>query len=222
MNRESPEAVIFFAFAHFATERAVGDDYGPFLPRLWHAEPAFAYKPLRLALRDVPGTTGVLQGQKAQILVGGLADAYDWLKARFATASPESATHFAWRDVHSARFDHVLGGAWNAGTFPVDGSVGTVNVSSSTLSDDLGKPVDRFSSDAGSLYRMVVGFDERGMPKAQVNFPLGNDGPRDSRFARNQQEAWQNVQYAPLRFHRGDVEADTVFRLRLKPNGVVE
>lgn len=222
MNRESPEAVIFFAFAHFATERAVGDDYGPFLPRLWHAEPAFAYKPLRLALRDVPGTTGVLQGQKAQILVGGLADAYDWLKTRFATSSPESATHFAWRDVHSARFDHVLGGAWNAGTFPVDGSVGTVNVSSSTLSDDLGKPVDRFSSDAGSLYRMVVGFDELGVPKAQVNFPLGNDGPRDSRFARNQQEAWQNVQYAPLRFQRGDVEADTVFRLRLKPNGVVE
>ena len=222
MLRDSTEAVIFFAFAHFATVRAVGDDYGPFLPRLWQAEPAFAYKPLRLALRDVPGTTGVLQEGKAAILVGGLADAYDWLKRRFATPSPESATGFAWRDVHGARFDHILGGRWNAGTIPVDGSVGTVNVSSSAMADDMGKPVDRFSSDAGSLYRMVVGFDDRGWPQAEVNFPLGNDATLGSRFARSQHEAWQNVQYTPLRFRRAEVEADTVLRLRIKPSGQVE
>lgn len=222
MARDSTEAVIFFAFAHFATVRAVGDDYGPFLPRLWQAEPAFAYKPLRLALADVPGTTAVLQEGKAAILVAALADAHDWLKRRFATPSPDSATHFAWRDVHGARFDHMLGGRWNSGTVPVDGSVGTVNVSSSAMADDMGKPVDRFSSDAGSLYRMVVGFDERGAPQAQINFPLGNDGTPTSRFARNQHEAWQNVQYAPLRFHRSDVEADAALRLRIKPTGQVE
>jgi penicillin amidase len=222
MNRDSTEAVIFFAFAHFATVRAVGDDYGPFLPRLWQAEPAFAYKPLRLALRDIPGTTSVLQEGKAAILVGGLADAYDWLKRRFATPSPETATGFAWRDVHGARFDHVLGGKWNAGTVPVDGSVGTVNVSSSAMADDMGKPTDRFSTDAGSLYRMVVGFDDRGTPRAEVNFPLGNDGVPGSRFAKDQHPAWQDVRYAPLRFSRDEVEADTALRLRITTRGQVD
>lgn len=222
MLRDSTEAAIFFAFAHFATERAVGDDYGPFMARIWQAEPAFAYKPLRLALRDVPGTTGLLQGNKSAILLAGLADAYDWLKRRFPGGAPESSRAFAWRDLHTARFEHVLGERWHAGSFPVDGSVGTVNVSSSPLSDGEGRPVDVSASHDGSLYRMVVRFDDRGQPRAEVNFTLGNDGHRDSRFYLDQQEAWQNLRYAPLRFEKSDVEAAAVARLRLRQNGAVE
>ncbi len=222
MLRDSTEAAIFFAYAHFATERAVGDDYGPFMARIWGAEPAFAYKPLRLALRDVPGATGVLQGNKSALLLSGLADAYDWLRTRFPGTPPESASGFAWRDLHIARFDHLLGGDFHGGSIPVDGSVGTVNVSSSALADDSGKPVPVSASHDGSLYRMVVHFDERGQPQAEVNFTLGNDGRRDSPFYSNQQEAWQNLRYARLRFERSEVEADATLRLRLRKNGAVE
>lgn len=222
MLRGSTEAAIFFAYAHFATERAVSDDYGPVLPRIWQAEPAFAYKPLRLALRDMPGTTGVLQSNKSALLLLGLADAYDWLKGRFPGQPPESTTSFAWRDLHTARFDHMLGEGWHAGSLPVDGSVGTVNVSSSTLSDDAGRPVAVSASHDGSLYRMVVRFDDRGWPQAEVNFTLGNDGNRDSRFYSDQREAWQNLRYSPLRFVRSDVEAAAVQRLHLRQTGAVE
>lgn len=222
MRRESPEAVTLFALSHFAAQRAEADDLGALLPTLFQASPAYALKPMRLALLGVAGTTGILQEGARPVLVGALSDAYAWLKTRFQIAKPEDATGYAWRDVHSARFDHVLGGDFNGGTFPVDGSVGTVNVSSASMLDWQGHVLDKWSSTDGSLYRMIVGFDASGQPQAQVNFTRGNDADPASPFFANQQENWLSGKHAPLLFHRSDIDAAAVLRLTLHRNGSVD
>lgn len=219
MRRDSTEAVVFFALANFATNRGIGDELGPFMGRLWQVEPAFAYKPLRMALQGHPAAKPLLQQGQNAVLVAALAETYDWLKRRFAIAKPETDTSFSWRQVHGARFDHILGGMWNAGTFPVDGSVGTVNVSSSSMSAEDGRPRDTWTSHDGSLYRMVLGFDPDGTPRAEVNFPRGNDADKDSRFYRNAHPGWLDGKYTALRFKRPEVEAGTVERYVLGRDG---
>lgn len=220
VRRASPAAVAFFAYAHFAAKRASGDELGPLLGTLFQAEPGYAFKPLRLALRNVPGAREILQEGKRPILLGALADAAAWLRGRFGFVVPDGTHAYAWRDVHEARFNHLLGGTWNAGTFPVDGSVGTVRVSSSSMLDGSGKPEDKFYADDGSLYRMVVSFDEQG-PRAQLNFARGNDEKPQSEFYGNQQPAWVEGTTQPLLYRRPEVESLTATRLVLHKDGSV-
>jgi len=221
MRRTSSEAVMFFAFAHFATVRAVGDEYGPLLPKLFDLEPAYAYKPLRLALRKVKEAEPLLGGERNKILMGGLADAADWLKTRFGSVLPSQDKPYQWKDVHSASFDHVLGDKWNAGNFPVDGSVGTVNVSSSAMSDASGKLKQTWSTRQGSLFRMVVSFDGSGSPSAQVNFPRGNSADPHSPFYANQHPNWLSGQKEKLLFHRAEVESNLAEKITLRKDGSV-
>ena len=74
--------------------------------------------------------------------MGALAEAADWVKQRFGGLEPE---RYHWRDVNSAGFAHVLGGRYNPAPTPVDGSVGTVNVSSASFFAD-GVPRERMES----------------------------------------------------------------------------
>jgi penicillin amidase len=220
MRRDSSEAVMFHAFSHFALKRGLSDDLGAFFGTLLQAEPAFGFKPLRLALRKVPGTTGLLQEGRNAVLVGGLADAADWLKQRFGAVIPTMEKPYAWRDVHAAGFDHPLGGSLSAGDFPVDGSIGTVNVSAASLFDPMGKIKDRGTAHAGSIYRMVTTFDEDGTPRAVVNFPRGNAEDPKSPFYSNTHQAWLDGHYDPLLYRRSEVEAKTVQRFTLTKEGV--
>jgi acyl-homoserine lactone acylase PvdQ len=222
MSRDSAEAVIFFALANFATQRALGDDLGAMLIPVMQADPGFAFKMLRLALRGVQGAQGLLQEGKNVILVGGLADTADWLKTRFGTYLPTTEKPYAWKDVHGAEFSHVLGGKWSGGVVPVDGSVGTVNVSSSTLLDGSGKPRDSVTARAGSLYRMITSFDDTGTPTALVNFTRGNDENPQSQFYNNQQPGWVDNQGTPLLFKRADVEQHTAQKFTLRRDGSVQ
>ena len=50
MRRSSSKALIFSRLPTSA-QRALSDDLGPLLPKLFDFEPAYALKPLRLALR---------------------------------------------------------------------------------------------------------------------------------------------------------------------------
>lgn len=220
MRRGSSEAVIFYAFAHFALKRGLADDLGPFFGTLLSAEPAFGFKPLRLALRKVPGTEGLLQEGRNVVLVGGLADAADFLKQRFGTVLPTMAMPYAWKDVHAAGFSHVLGGDFDAGEFPVDGSVGTVNVSAGSLIDASGKVQGRSVSRAGSIYRMIASFDEDGTPRAVVNFPRGNDEDKKSPFYANTHQAWLDGRHEPLLYRRSDIESHVMQRFSLSREGL--
>jgi penicillin amidase len=219
MRRDSAEAVMFFAFAHFATKRALGDELGPFLPTLFDAEPAFAFKPLRLALKKVPGADKLLQEGRNAILMGGLADAADWLKMRFGTVLPTMQKPYAWKDVHSASFHHLLGSKWDGRNVAVDGSVGTVNVSSATMLNGKGEPKETWAAEDGSLYRMITTFDDSGQPQAVVNFPRGNDENPQSPFYNNQTAAWADVKHAPLLYRRADVEKNVAQKFTLRRDG---
>ena len=221
MRRSSSEAVMFFAFAHFATVRALSDDLGPLLPKLFDIEPAYAYKPLRLALRKVKEAEPLIGADRNFILMSGLADAADWLKQRFGNTLPSQTMPYQWKDVHSAAFDHVLGDKWNAGNFPVDGSVGTVNVSSSAMSDPSGKIKQTWSTHQGSLFRMIVSFDGTGAPSAAVNFPRGNAGDPQSPFYGNQHQNWLAGKQEKLLFNRSEVESNLAEKLLLRRDGTV-
>lgn len=222
MRRDSAEAALFFALAHFMSKRAVGDELGPFFDRLLQLEPSFVYKAWRLGLRDFPGTTRVLQEGKRPLLVAALSDTYDWAKQRFGVAKPESDGGFAWRDVHFAKFDHIMGGKWSAPWVPVDGSVGTVSPANAALVDSEGKLQQRFATDEGPLFRMVVGFDGDGQPEASINYPRGNDADPQSRFFENTHKDWQDNKPSRLPFRRADVEAATVVRLTLSRDGQIK
>lgn len=220
MRRSSSEAVMFYAFSHFALKRALADDLGPFFGTILNAEPGFGFKPLRLALRKVPGTEGLLQEGRNVVLVGGLADAADWLKQRFGAVLPQGASPYAWKDVHAAGFEHVLGGTFSAGEFPVDGSVGTVNVASASLLDASGKVQDHSVNHSGSIYRMVTSFDADGTPHAIVSFPRGNSEDPKSPFYGNTHQNWLDGKQEPMLFRRGEIEAKATQRFILSPDGV--
>jgi penicillin amidase len=222
MRRPSAEAVAFFAFVHFATERALSDDLGVMLPALFQADPQFAIKPLRMALRGDPAATPLLQEGKNVILVGALADAADWLKSRFGTVLPTADKPYAWKDVHGAEFDHILGGSWNGGVVPVDGSVGTVNVSSASMLDGSGKPRPSWTSQAGALYRMVTSFDDSGAPRALVNYTRGNDENPESPYYNNAQPGWVDNQPVQLWFRRADVDQNTAHKLTIHRDGSIQ
>lgn len=210
MRRESSDAVMFFGFAHVATVRALSGTLGPMLPKLFEFEPAYAYKPLRLALRQVKGTESILGQDRRLVLVSALAQTADWLTQRFGSVFPTRDKPYRWQDVHGATFDHLLSGKWNAGVFPVDGSVGTVNVSSSAMSDGKGQIKQTWTAKQGSLYRMIVSFDEQGTPTATVNFPRGNFGDPDSPFFQNTHANWLVGQHEKLPFSRMDIETHAV------------
>lgn len=222
MRRDSAAAVSFFALCHFAAQRALADDLGPMLPVLFQADPGFAFKPLRLALQGVAAAQGLLQEGKRVILVAALADAADWLKTRFGTVLPTADKPYAWKDVHSAEFNHILGGKWNGGAVAVDGSVGTVNVSSSALLDGGGKPRDHVAAHAGSLYRMIASFDDTGTPQALVNFARGNDENPQSAFYSDQQSAWADNKHRPLLFKRTEIDKNTARKFTLQRDGSVK
>jgi penicillin amidase len=205
MRRDSPDAVVFFAWAHFAVRRGLQRDLGAVLDALFQAEPSYALKALRLVLLDrFPGASSYLAAHRRVVLLGALSDTVGWLKGRFGGIEP---TRYAWKDVHGARFAHPLGGAHDLGTFPVDGSIGTVNVSSATLFDERGAPRAAWSSTDGPIYRMVVGFAADGTPRARVNYPAGNDEDPQSPHHHDQLAAWLDGRPAPLPFRRADVEA---------------
>lgn len=222
MRRSSSEALIFFAFTHFVAQRALSDDLGPLLPKLFDFEPAYALKPLRLALRGVKGTESLIGTERNLVLMGGLADAADWLKQRFGSVLPPVMKPYQWQDVHSATFDHVLGGKWNAGAFPVDGSVGTVNVSASSMVDAAGKIKGSWSARQGSLFRMIVTFDGSGAPTAQVNFPRGNSGDPGSPYYGNAHDNWLSGKQEHLLFGRSEIESNLAEKIHLRRDGSVE
>jgi penicillin amidase len=219
MRRGQAEAALFFGLAHFMSKRAVSDEMGPFFNKLLALEPSYVYKPWRLALANVAGTTHIFQEPKQVLLVGALADAYDWAKQRFGVAHPESDTSFAWRDLELARFDHVLGGKWNAPAVPVDGSIGTVSPANAALVDSDGNLVNQLATDEGPLFRIVTSFAEDGLPESTVNYPRGNDANPQSAFYDNTHADWQNFKSQPLPFRRSEVDAAAVQRLVLTRDG---
>ncbi len=215
LARASSEAVIFDVFTFFATQIALEDDFSLAFSAILGEEAMYMVKWAARALtRAFPRADEVLQEGRDVIVLRALAATATWLERRFGSSAPGSYT---WGDHHGTRFGAEWGGGMDGGWYPNDGGIGTVNVSSASFFDGAGLPVERLESGGGAVYRMVAGFDEDGTPRALVTVSRGNSGDPASSFFDNATEDWIEGRYAPLRFRRADVDADTVESWTLTP-----
>jgi acyl-homoserine lactone acylase PvdQ len=68
-----------------------------------------------------------------------------------------------------------------------------------------------------SLYRMVTGFADDGVPEATLNFARGNSAEPDSAHFDDQDQPWADVVYQKLAFRRAEVDARQTNRLTIPP-----
>ena len=70
-----------------------------------------------------------------------------------------------------------------------------------------------------SLYRMVVGFGDDGMPVATVTYARGSsEDPKSPHFG-DRDASWAAVSYEKLAFRRADVEAREESRFTVAGGG---
>jgi acyl-homoserine lactone acylase PvdQ len=136
------------------------------------------------------------------LLVAALDDASEWIKTQFGSVDAA----FKLRDVHGALFGTDYPGQWTVAPIAVSGGADTINVSSAAFFDG-SKPRSSFTSKAMSLYRMVVGFGDDGVPEATLNFARGNSAEPDSPHFDDQNQPWADVVYQKLAFRRTEVDA---------------
>lgn len=212
MQRDASEPVIFNATVAFAMKRAfepvvtsalfgaIQDESPEYF--LGHLSNLLAGR-----IADVsyfaPNGTSVL-------LVGALADASVWLEQRFGSVDAA----FKLRDVHGALFETDYGGEWTNAPIAVGGGADTINVSPTAFFDGDGIR-SSFTSTEMSLYRMVTGFGDDGVPEATLNFARGNSAEPDSPHFDDQEKPWADVVYQKLAFRRTDVEARETARITL-------
>ncbi len=212
--RESRDAVVFFALQWFAARRVFE---GPFTPPLFAAI-ADASQPYFLGqLRNVlegrfAASQKFLPAGPSKVLLLALDDTAQWLVERFGGIDAE----YTWDDVHGAELRTTIGGDFALPRLHRDGGVDTVNVSDCSFFDGDGAPLEDFTSYDGSVYRLVVGFDEEGKAEATIDFSQGTSGePGDPHFS-DANALWVTAGHVPLPFARAAVDARAESRVTLK------
>ena len=212
-TEESDEAVIFFALQWFTAKRVFAAKLTSvlFYGIADESQPYFIGQLRNVLEGRFPGAAELLPNGPEVVLLGALDDTSQWLKGRFGSlASP-----FEWRDVHAAELRTPFGGELVVPKIRRAGAIDTVNVSDCSFFDGNGGARDELVSHDGSVYRMVVEFDEEGRARATINFSHGVSGePGDPHFD-DQNERWAKVEYTPLPFAKADVEARAESRVTL-------
>ncbi len=213
-TKESPEAVVFFGLQWFASRRVFE---GPFTTPLFDAV-ADASQPYFLGqLRNVlegrfPASEKFLPEGPSKVLLAALDDTSQWLAARFGGIDAA----YTWGDVHGAKLRASIGGELDVPRMPRDGGIDTVNVSDCSFFDGDGAPQEELTSYDGSVYRLVVGFDEEGLAVGTIDFSQGTSGePGDPHFD-DANVLWAEAGHTPLPFTRAAVDARTESRVTLK------
>ncbi len=212
--RDSSGAVPFDIFLFFAAKLALEDDLSLVFDAILGEEPVYLLKwAVKVLRREVPRADELLQAGRDPIVMRALSATADLLSDRFGGVSPD---RYRWGDHHGARVRTDWGDRLDGGWIPTDGGVGTVNVASASFLRG-GAAVERLEATSGPLYRMVAGFGEDGVPRAEVTVLGGNSGDPDSPFFESTREDWVEGNYQPLLFTSAEVEADAVERLTLSP-----
>lgn len=203
LTLESTEAPLFHAFAHLLASRVLGDDLEFLFDAVLEANPIFVLKATLLTLEGAyPNTAALAREGKAWLLLSGLSDAVQWYESRReALGRPPT-----WGEVHGVRFDNPYGGRLDGGFTATPGGEDTLNVASSTFYDDRGI-ASRWESTHGPIYRMVIGFDEDGTPRADVTFPRGQSGDPESPHFADTLADWVAGAYRPLAFRAAEIAA---------------
>lgn len=96
---------------------------------------------------------------------------------------------------------------------------GRIEIRVDTISNFFGNAgviAPKWVSNWGPIERMICDFDDKGRPRARVNFPLGNIADKASPHFDDQMEGWIEGAYQPLLFTREQVVAGTEATITLE------
>ncbi|MCK6572192.1 penicillin acylase family protein [Myxococcota bacterium] len=186
------EAALWRVFQAHLSRRVLADDLSLLFEAIDEAQPvALARVLLHVVERELEP---FIDGPRAVHLVAALSDALQILAER---GDP------AYGDLHHGLFRRPDG---SQEAVPLPGDDSSLNVAQCHFWRD-GALAPACEATAGAVYRLVVGFDADGVPKAAYNVPRGNDWDLDR---------WRDGVYRPLPFREADVEAATVRRVVLE------
>ncbi|TAK26866.1 MAG: penicillin acylase family protein [Myxococcaceae bacterium] len=216
MDRGAAAPVVYEAFQHFFARQVLADDLDVMFDAVISREPVYIMKMLALVVTGrSPMTAQYLQQGRDVLALRALAQTRDWLTARFGGTD---AARYTWGSFHTSRPQTLFSpeGPFAVAAAPSDGSIGTVNVAQGQFFN--GAAVrDTMESHNAPGYRMVVGFDADGTPRATLNFPRGNSGDPASPDYANAQPDWDTGTYRPLPFDRPSIDAAMRDRTTLMP-----
>jgi penicillin amidase len=214
MTRAQAAPVPFTVWMWFLAQRTLVDDLPVLFEAVAEQSPIYALKVMAMTVAErYPAAPELMQEGRDLLVMQALDDAAAFLTGRFGSSDPSAYT---WADLHVTRFVGLWGPALEGGTVPTDGSSGTVNVSDAVFLQG-GEPLAQLESHGGAIYRMVVSFDDDGVPRATVSYPRGNAGDPDSPFWDNTLEGWVEGEYRTLAFRGGEVAADVREEIVLSP-----
>lgn len=149
------------------------------------------------------------------LLLAAVDEASQWLQQTYGT---QDLSKLALKDALAAEFPSPFGHRLTLGRYPIGGSTDTINVAPAPFFDKKGDTFvgkKEFTVTEMSLYRMVIGFDPDGTPRATVDFAQGSSEEPGSRHYDDRQKEWLDVAHVPLHFKRDDVERATESRVVL-------
>lgn len=219
MDPSSGDALVALGVEWFAARAVTQKGLGKLLfEAIAEKSPPFIMGVLRNVLdkRFAASESLIPPGGRDALLLSALEDTRTWLAARFKTSD---ASKLALKDHLAAEFPTPFGQRLEVGRTPIGGSFDTINVAPAAFFQAKGDgfvPREQLACAEMAMYRMVIGFDEDGTPRATFDFARGTrEDPGDPHFGDRQTE-WAAAAHVPMWFRRSDVEAHTEQTLVLK------
>ena len=213
MRRAKGEPLAFEGLLWFAAYRAFADKLPAALFKaIASKSPPYFLGQLRnvLAGRVAASSSFLPSGGARALLLGALDDTSKWLVARFGTSDVSGLSFGA---LNVAAFPVSLG--QEPPQVPIDGFSDSVKVCEAPFFASTNVPADITKANEASLYRMVMMFDDDGVPNATIDFARGSrEDPTDPHYA-DQESAWVDGKHASLAFRDADVTAHTIERATL-------
>ncbi|MBL4684929.1 MAG: penicillin acylase family protein [Nannocystaceae bacterium] len=211
---DDPEGLVFFAYQHFVTQRAIGDELFLLFQQAMDLQPVFIMKMAVNTMRGLfPEGDDLLQEGRNWIAIAALQDTADYLNIQFGGVAPEN---YKMSDVKFTFFNGTTGRGISRGKFPTAGSDDTINVAAGhSFFSAAGGVDEELLSRHGSIFRHVTTFAEDGTPEMFFNMPLGNVAEPDSPHYMDFNDDWLNGGYRKFWFTRAEVEAHEESRYTL-------
>lgn len=211
LDRSSGDAVAFTALMWFAAKRAVETRMpGLLVEAIAEKSPPYLVGVLRNIVDGrIDAAADFLPEGVNGLLLHALDDTAAWLMARFGTLD---TTHFALGDVLAAEFPTPFGGRLDVGRSPIGGGVDTIDVAPAPFfqrTDGALAARHDLTCVEMALYRMVIGFDDDGVPRATYDLARGASEQPDDRHFGDLHARWLDAQHTTLHFRRAEVEAAT-------------
>ncbi len=214
MDKDRGEPVVFLAMEWFAVKRVFEQLATPNVyAAINDASAAYFLALLRNVVTGrFAGSDQLLpQGGVHALLMASLDDAATWLQSKFGSLDP---TTFKLGDVQAARFSSLYGNRLDVAPTPKGGGPDTIDVAGAPFFDK-DTVRDAFYAGDGPLYRMVIGFDPDGTPRATLDFTQGtSENPDDKHFS-DQQDHWAKGEHMLMPFTKADVDAHTELTLTI-------